>query len=71
VPNLRGKNFVLHWSKYGNIFDAGSKQCGTLNMDRESMIIQGIPCKVCQTSGCYLNLVYNIVMMTKTKKDTM
>jgi len=41
------------------------------NMDRGSMLIQGIPQEVCQTSGCYLNLVYNIVMMTKTKKDAM
>jgi len=36
------------------------------NMDEGSMLIQGIPQEVCQTSGCYLNLVYN-VMMTKTK----
>jgi len=41
------------------------------NMDRGSMIIQGITYKVCQTSGCCLNLVYNIVMMIKTKKDAM
>jgi hypothetical protein len=39
------------------------------NMDRGSMLIQGVPHKVCQTSGYYLNLVYNVVMMTK--KDAM
>jgi hypothetical protein len=71
APNLRKKNLVLHWSKYGNILDAGNKQCGTLNMDRGSMIIQYIPHKMCETSGCYLNLVYNIVMLIKTKKDAM
>jgi hypothetical protein len=41
------------------------------NMERGSMIIQGVPHKVCETSGRYLNLVYNIVMTTKTKKDAM
>jgi len=40
------------------------------NMDRGSMLIQGIPHKVCQTSGYCLNLVYNVVV-TKTKKDAM
>jgi len=40
-------------------------------MDKGSMLIQGIPHKVCQTSGYYLNLVYNVVMMTKTKKYAM